>query len=234
MADLYPVYEEFWTIQGEGVHMGRRMHLIRLMGCDQQCPWCDAAGTWHKDYMPSGTTYMSPSVLLKHHGANDTILITGGEPTLYDLEPLTTAARKLFVKVHLETAGHHKISGKVDWLTVSPKLFDGAQLPLPSVLRAADEIKLIIESPENLNEQLEWLVRQKLHANTTVWLHPEWGKRDNPVVLRAILDAVLWNTSMFSLDLRAGWQIHKQYLADPNPQGTVIPLGGDPKKGPSI
>ena len=54
----YPVYERFYTWQGEGVHLGRAAYFIRLYGCPQSCPWCDSAGTWHRDYRPDSVTLM--------------------------------------------------------------------------------------------------------------------------------------------------------------------------------
>jgi len=229
----YPIYEQFWTIQGEGVHTGRRMYLLRLMGCDQRCPWCDAAGTWHKNYLPKEAEYVTPREVLEYHTPGDILLVTGGEPTLYDLQPLTTAAFAKGVLTHIETAGHHPIRGDFNWVTLSPKFFDGSKPPVESVVERADEVKLIVEGDENLREQLVWLYsnRKVLRSDAVVWLHPEWSKRNDRKLLQSILDTVLWSSYSRTFDLRAGWQTHKLYLADPNPQGVVVPLGGDPTKG---
>ena len=236
MLTKYPAYEVFKTIQGEGAYAGTPMVLLRLMGCDQKCPWCDAAGTWHPDYKPKTTQWIDPEEFASAYVEKGTrVLITGGEPTLYDLSDLTHAIHSRGGRTHLETAGHHPVRGLMNWVTLSPKLFTGAMPPVREAMRVASELKLIIESPENLKFQLSWLRRSRpyLKPLVPVWLHPEWSQRNNPVVLNAILDAVI-NQDISRVTLRAGWQLHKLYLADPNPQGVTVPLGGNPDKGSSI
>ena len=234
---VYSVYERFWTIQGEGVHTGRRMYLVRLMGCDQQCPWCDAAGTWHPNWMPNNVERLTAEDVAEEVGSDEIVLVTGGEPTLYNLKPLVEAAHSRHAKVHLETAGHREAPDGVDWITLSPKFnFEGAKPPLPSMLQRANELKLIVTSPRDIGVQLDeveyWL--QLLREDVVVWLHPEWGNRHDPELLESIVETVLNDDIRFVLDLRAGWQTHKLYMADPNPQKVVVPLGGNPEKGSQV
>ena len=42
----YPVAEAFFSVQGEGLHMGRSAYFIRLYGCNVKCPWCDSKPAW--------------------------------------------------------------------------------------------------------------------------------------------------------------------------------------------
>lgn len=222
-----PIYETFHTFQGEGVHTGRRAFFIRTMGCPVKCPWCDSAGTWHPDYRPPELHWKTVSELVaaaKASGAGIAV-VTGGEPTIHDLTDLCNGLRSEGIQVHLETSGAFPLKGEFDWITVSPKKY---ATPLEEVLWMADEIKVIVSEPSDLDYYVQVLLDARLPRpfKFPVWLHPEWSQRTNPEVLRAISRWVLSEPG----DFRAGWQVHKLYSVDPEVLGK-IPLGGDPKKG---
>lgn len=239
----YPIYERFATIQGEGLNAGRPVYLVRLMGCDQHCPWCDAAGTWHKDYMPKDEKVEALNAEQIYHAARKTklpVLLTGGEPTLHNLKPILDKIHPIYI----ETAGHTKffdtyLPRPEVWITLSPKLFPGARWPKFKAVQYADEIKLIVDSVVDLQNQLAWVAEHpalaKRDSAPVVWIHPEWSKRNDRALLKAVVEAVAKSVEERPrLVVRAGWQIHKLYLADPNPQGKVVPLGGNPELGASI
>ncbi|MDG2170458.1 MAG: 7-carboxy-7-deazaguanine synthase QueE, partial [Opitutales bacterium] len=82
-----PVYETFYSWQGEGCHMGKSAFFIRLFGCPIKCPWCDSAGTWHPDFVPETIERISVEALVaqaKEHNPA-IVVITGGEPCIHDL-----------------------------------------------------------------------------------------------------------------------------------------------------
>ena len=227
----YPVYERFYTWQGEGVHLGRAAYFIRLYGCPQACPWCDSAGTWHRDYRPEGVTPMSAEELAQAVRAESPdgafVVVTGGEPILFDLAPLTAALHALGRRVHIETSGIAPLRGDLDWVTLSPKPF--GQWPLPEVVARADEVKLIVHEPGDIRAGLETLAG--LREGAVIWLHPEWSKaRERDAgVLNAITGAVKDDPR-----LRAGYQMHKLYRADDldaHSDKRLIPLGGNPGLG---
>ncbi|WP_288431944.1 7-carboxy-7-deazaguanine synthase QueE [uncultured Deinococcus sp.] len=227
----YPVYERFYTWQGEGVHLGRAAYFIRLYGCPQACPWCDSAGTWHRDYRPEGVTLMSAEELAQAVRAESPdgafVVVTGGEPILFDLAPLTGALHALGRRVHIETSGIAPLRGDLDWVTLSPKPF--GQWPLPEVVARADEVKLIVHEPGDIRAGLETL--EGLRKDAVLWLHPEWSKaRERDAgVLNAITEAVKDDPR-----LRAGYQMHKLYRADDldvHSDKRLIPLGGNPGLG---
>ncbi|MHA0042599.1 7-carboxy-7-deazaguanine synthase QueE [Deinococcus sp. PEB2-63] len=227
----YPVYERFYTWQGEGVHLGRAAYFIRLYGCPQACPWCDSAGTWHRDYRPDGVTLMSADELAEVVRAESpdgaVVVVTGGEPILFDLNPLTDALHALGRRVHLETSGIAPLRGAMDWVTLSPKPF--GQLPLPEVVALADEVKIIVHDPGDIQAGLDTLTG--LREEAVIWLHPEWSKaRERDLgVLNAITQAVKENPR-----LRAGYQMHKLYRADDldaHSDKRLIPLGGNAALG---
>ncbi|AKH17108.1 MULTISPECIES: 7-carboxy-7-deazaguanine synthase QueE [Deinococcus] len=227
----YPVYERFYTWQGEGVHLGRAAYFIRLYGCPQACPWCDSAGTWHRDYRPDGVTLMDTDelaeVVRNESPDGAVVVVTGGEPILFDLKPLTDALHALGRRVHLETSGIAPLRGDLDWVTLSPKPF--GQPPLPEVVAVADEVKIIVHEPGDIQAGLDTLTG--LPDEAVIWLHPEWSKaRERDLkVLNAITQAVKENPR-----LRAGYQMHKLYRADDldaHSDKRLIPLGGNAELG---
>lgn len=222
----YPVHEMFHSWQGEGEHSGKSAFFVRLFGCPVHCPWCDSAGTWHPDYIPKKVDRIEADAIadIAIAAKPDFVVITGGEPTIHDLGPLTAALKAVGLKCHLETSGSFEIKGDFDWITLSPKWLLAA---LPEALAKANEFKLIIEEENSAEKWIEALGESM--GGRSVWLHPEWSKREDPRILRAITEFVKKNGAPF----RAGLQAHKYYLADlldPNSE-TSSPLGGNPKLG---
>ena len=226
---MLSIHERFFSIQGEGVHMGRSAFFIRTLGCPVKCPWCDSAGTWHPGFKPAGKNLMDEYDLAEEakHANPAFVVVTGGEPTIFDLRPLTKALHSQKLRVHLETCGAFPIRGDFDWITLSPK--DAAK-PLTTNLNLASEFKLIIERPGDIDRWCRVLADAGVMGpqRPPVWLHPEWGHREDADVLRAIVREV-----QHSVSCRAGWQIHKLYKADAGDLRSrlPVPLGGDPKRG---
>lgn len=221
----YPVNETFLSWQGEGVHLGRKAFFIRLQGCPVRCSWCDAASTWHPAHVPKDVRKASAAELAEEAAASrpEFVVLTGGEPCVHDLGPLVAALAERGLPAHLETCGAYPLPKGLAWVTVSPKW---AKLPRPEVVAVADELKVIVEDAETLGK---WEAALGGWGCPVVWLHPEWSQRANPLVLRAITDAVKARGAPF----RAGWQVHKPYAADVlDPRSRPpAPLGGDPAKG---
>lgn len=207
MSTRLPIYEIFHTWQGEGLHMGRSAFFIRTFGCPVHCPWCDSAGTWHPDHVPEKIERHQVEELADAaaEARPDFVVITGGEPAIHDLRPLTEALAARDLPAHIETSGAFPLRGDFAWVTVSPKIW---KAPLPEMLRRADELKLIIDSVDAVDY---WLPRilPEIRAEH-VWLHPEWSVARDPAVLREITTAV----KEHGAPLRAGYQLHKLYAAD--------------------
>ena len=227
----YPVYERFYTWQGEGVHLGRAAYFIRLYGCPQHCPWCDSAGTWHPEYRPESVGLMDAQALADAVAAESpagaVVIITGGEPILFDLAPLTDALHAIGRRVHIETSGIAPLRGELDWVTLSPK--PTQKWPLPEVVAHADEVKIIVHEPQDIAAGLATL--DGLRDDAVIWLHPEWSRaRERDMrVLNAITEAVKADPR-----LRAGYQMHKLYRADDLDEHSdkrLIPLGGNERLG---
>lgn len=79
--------ERFHTLQGEGNFTGSSAYFIRLAGCDVGCVWCDVKESWDKNLHPE----VEISILVKEAKESNPsiVVITGGEPLMYDLSELT-------------------------------------------------------------------------------------------------------------------------------------------------
>ena len=168
-GELLPLVEDFYTIQGEGFHTGKPAYFIRLGGCDVGCKWCDAKYTWNQKLYPP----TSIDIVISRAVAcsAQSIVITGGEPLLYPLEPLTTRLKAAGLQIFLETSGSHPFSGTFDWVCLSPKR---KQPPLEEAFGRADELKVIIESEDDF----EWAESNaaKVDNGCLLYLQPEWSQ----------------------------------------------------------
>ena len=186
-----PLMEEFYTIQGEGFNTGQAAYFIRLGGCDVGCHWCDVKESWDANKHPLTPVNHIVENALKHPAK--TVVITGGEPLMYDMTSLTGALKEAGIRTFIETSGAYPLTGQWDWICVSPKKFKS---PLPSVLQAADELKVIVFNKSDL----EWA---ELHAaavgtNCKLFLQPEWSKADvvTPLIIDYVKEHPKWMISM--------------------------------------
>lgn len=179
----YPLVEDFYTIQGEGAHTGRPAYFIRTAGCDVQCWWCDVKDSWDESKHPREKT--GAIVERAVNSGAEFAVITGGEPLLHNLEPLSIRLKQNGLDVHIETSGSSPLSGSLDWITLSPKRF---KKPLDEVFPYVDELKVVVLK----NKDLEWAVKnaEKCPQNTKLLLQPEW---ETPSSIRLIVDFVKKN-----------------------------------------
>lgn len=192
--DVYPIVETFHSVQGEGAWAGVNAFFIRLGGCDVFCPWCDQKETWN------ARRYPALSVQELAHSARSfnpaIVVVTGGEPLLYDLIPLTRSLHQQDLRVHLETSGSHPFSGEWDWVTLSPKPY---KPPHESAYSHASELKVVICD----RADLDWAEEQAGHLSPGAikYLQPEWS---SPASQALIFDYVLQHP-----DWRISLQTHK-------------------------
>jgi 7-carboxy-7-deazaguanine synthase len=190
----YPLMEAFYTIQGEGIHTGKPAYFIRLAGCDVKCWWCDVKESWDESGHPKANT--GDIVRNAKESDADFAVITGGEPLLHNLEPLTVSLRQAGLKVHLETSGSSPLTGRFDWITLSPKRF---KKPLDEIFPYVDELKVVALK----NKDLEWAEENaaKCPSSAHLLLQPEW---DTPSSVPLIIDYVKQNPKW-----RISLQTHK-------------------------
>lgn len=209
--------------------MGRAAFFVRTYSCPVRCPYCDSAGTWHKNFVPQHIQKMEPWDILEQINQGprpEFVVVTGGEPCVHNLNPLTQLLHDNDIRVHLETSGAFAIQGQFEWITLSPKKW---KMPILTAIHRAREFKFIIEEPADIDFYFKALDVEYRDRQAPIWLHPEWSHREDPVVLGAISDAVKNGLGRF----RAGWQIHKPYSVDYRDSRTkeMVPLGGDLTKG---
>ncbi len=185
-----PLMETFYSIQGEGFHAGKPAYFIRLGGCDVGCGWCDVKESWdHGDHQITNVNKIVSSV-------NDNckiVVVTGGEPLMWDMTTLTSKLKKNKNIVHLETSGAHDISGDWDWICLSPKR---KKLPKSSIYSVADELKIIIYNKKDLKFAEEQAT--KVRDKCKLFIQPEWKRfdRNKDFLLDFIKENPKWQISL--------------------------------------
>lgn len=182
-GEVLPLMEEFYTIQGEGFHKGTAAYFIRVGGCDVGCHWCDVKESWDADKHPPTAIEEIAENAAKH---SDTIVITGGEPLTWNMDPLTKLLKSKGLNVHIETSGAYALTGVWDWICLSPKKM---KLPTDEVYQKAHELKMIIYNKDDF--KFAEAQAAKVNKNCILYLQPEWSKRDK--VIPEIVDYVMAN-----------------------------------------
>lgn len=188
---VLPVMEQFYTIQGEGAYTGNAAYFIRLAGCDVGCVWCDVKESWDvsaQQWIPVEDIVAEAA---KYPGK--TIVITGGEPLMYDLSLLTEKLHEAGIRIHIETSGAYPLSGSIDWICLSPKKF---KAPLTSVCNVAHELKVIIFNKSDFDwaEKYAALVQH----DCQLFIQPEWEKRATvePLMIDYVKNNPRWRMSV--------------------------------------
>lgn len=192
--DTYPIVETFHSLQGEGFWAGTSAVFMRLGGCDVYCDFCDTKESWVAKHHPQRSTTEIAQLIAQTPVA--IAVITGGEPLMHNLTPLTEAIKSFVphIPLHLETSGAHPRSGDFDWITLSPKTF---KPPHPSAYEQVQELKVVVTGASDL----EWAELQSSHVDSRAlrYLQPEWG---NGVAQELVLDYILahprWHLSLQS------------------------------------
>lgn len=192
MSQNYKVNELFQTIQGEGVYTGVPAIFVRLQGCDVGCAWCDTKHTWEIDpakksdlilltnksnesdrWADSSAKEIVDEIKRLGYSAN-LIVITGGEPCMYDLRELTQVLHEFGFDIQLETSGTYPVLVDAKtWVTLSPKVnMRGKKVVLKEALQRANEIKHPVGTEKDI-EQLDSLLAQlKSVKDKTICLQP--------------------------------------------------------------
>lgn len=190
VGKMLPLMEEFYTIQGEGAHTGKAAYFIRIGGCDVGCHWCDVKESWNAKLHPATPTEHIIENAVKY---SDTVVITGGEPLMWNLDYLTQTLHQRNVKTHIETSGAYKLSGTWNWICLSPKK---NKLPLKDVQERADELKMIIYNKNDFKFAEEQAA--KVNQNCTLFLQPEWSNREKmtPLIVDYVMKNPKWKISL--------------------------------------
>lgn len=190
-----PLVEEFFTLQGEGYQTGRAAYFIRIGGCDVGCSWCDSRYSWNPDLHPMTDTDEIIEHVIK--SGTDSVVVTGGEPLMWNLDYLCKGLKDRNINTFIETSGAYPLSGKWDWICLSPKV---NMPPVKEICMLADELKVIIQNTKDFiwAEKYRLLVNEKCK----LFLQPEWSRFEK--IIPELVEYVKKNPSW-----RISLQVHK-------------------------
>ena len=183
--------EIFYSLQGEGIDVGKPAVFIRTALCNLSCGWCDTKYTWdwnNYDY-DREVSEMSVAEIQEQISGFDTkhCIITGGEPLIQQtkLIPLLSSLKGNGYFVEVETNGtilpSNMIERFVDRWNVSPKLRNSSNLKQNREVRACLEyfaknskayIKFVISSRSDITEVMT-LIGKYLLKRQRIILMPE-------------------------------------------------------------
>lgn len=187
---MLPLMEEFYTIQGEGFHKGTAAYFIRVGGCDVGCHWCDVKESWNAELHPPTAIDQIVDNAAKY---SKTIVVTGGEPLMWNMEPLTVALKERGLQIHIETSGAYSLTGQWDWICLSPKK---NKLPTNEIYPLANELKVIVYNKDDFRFAEEQA--SKVSKNCILYLQPEWSNREKmtPFIVDYIMQNPRWRVSL--------------------------------------
>ena len=195
LENKIPVVEEFYSLQGEGFHTGKAAWFVRVGGCEVGCSFCDEKRAWNVQNYPK----LDVDTIVENakQCPAKSIVVTGGEPLLYDMTELCNKMHENNFQCFLETSGSEQLTGDWDWICLSPKY--GAA-PLPEIFNKANELKVIVGSEEDFLWAEENAA--KVSPKTLLFLQPDWNKCN--VMIGKIVDYILKNPKW-----RMSLQTHK-------------------------
>jgi organic radical activating enzyme len=190
-----PLMEQFYTIQGEGAHQGKAAYFIRVGGCDVGCVWCDVKESWNADEHPKTSIEDITNAANQHPGR--IVVVTGGEPLMYDLDELTKSLKAVGLQTHMETSGAYPLTGTWDWICLSPKKF---KAPVPAIIEKAHELKIVIYNKHDFKWAETFASEVSPHCQ--LFLQPEWSREKEmlPLIIEYVKANPQWNISL---------QVHK-------------------------
>ena len=212
----YPINEMFQTLQGEGYYTGVPAIFIRLQGCPVGCSWCDTKHTWDKladretslgdiliktvesDAWGNANAAALLQTISQQQWSARHVVITGGEPCIHDLTPLTAALQQAGFSCQIETSGTHSVRCTPEtWVTVSPKVnMRGGYDVRDQALVRADEIKHPVARQRDIDALDELLARLQDHKARIIALQPISQKEEATLLCIATCIARNWRLSM--------------------------------------
>ncbi|KRQ86254.1 7-carboxy-7-deazaguanine synthase [Caloramator mitchellensis] len=188
---MYKVAEIFHSVQGEGSFLGCPATFIRLSGCNLSCSWCDT------DFSPK---HDMTAKEIADIALCEKVVITGGEPTIYDLEPLLLELKNRGKVTMLETNGTNptdNIRGLLDWIVCSPKPQNNWGINPGCMF---DELKFVVDGQFNPKIHIKDEIKE-MYKNR-IWLQPESS-------MFKIRSKEAYEFAMEDMRLRVGIQLHK-------------------------
>jgi len=204
MESSLPVVECFHSLQGEGEHAGRSAYFIRLASCKVGCPWCDTKDSWNSELHPQQSLIdLSTQTAKAQEEGAAFVVITGGEPLHHNLDDLCKEIRKSTlnlekksIPIHLETSGVDMLSGKPDWITLSPKRHSPPRL---DNLLSCQELKVVIQNAEDLlfAKTMADLIKNNGKIKPQLFLQAGWENEEGQTLaIKFVKNNPDWRLSM--------------------------------------
>ena len=146
---MIPVAEIFGpTIQGEGPHVGMKTIFVRVAGCDFKCAWCDSKFAWKIDgsIIRYDTKELADILVQECNNSKcSNVVLTGGNPCLYDFKQVIDILHDNNITVDIETQGSKMPDWllDIDLLVISPKAPSSKQ---PDVYKTVNEYMKLLTS----------------------------------------------------------------------------------------
>jgi len=173
----YKINEIFYSIQGEGFHVGTPMIFIRFAECNLNCSFCDT------DYSEKHQLTVIEILKKIEQYDCDTVLLTGGEPALQIENHFIYMLKQNDYTIHIETNGIQSLPENIDWITISPKSDDSWKL------KEGNELKLVY------NGQILGKYEQYRSNFDFFYLQP-MSMRNIPQTINAVKENKIWKLSI--------------------------------------
>ena len=155
---MLKIVDIFYSIQGEGKFSGYPCVFIRLHGCNLDCHFCDE--DLHKGSFESKVSKEILENIKKY--PTKQVVITGGEPSLNDINGFIDALHVEGYHVAVESNGYKFEHIKnADWITYSPKDWNALHVD------GFNEYKFIVEK----NSDIEKILHVK--SDKPIYIQPQ-------------------------------------------------------------
>lgn len=178
------INEIFFSIQGEGLHIGLPTVFVRLFACDLRCSWCDTMyAVEGKDFREIPLEQVTSAV---GRYSCKRVCITGGEPLIQkkDVTRLTEALVDDDYTVVLETSGHKEPPGifftdscliSMDCKCPGSGMHEKMDFSLFTKLKSKDQLKFVIGDENDYEYALNVLKNTCIDAS--IIFQPVYGNR---------------------------------------------------------
>ena len=184
---MFPIIEQFLSVDGEGPTAGRLAAFVRFQGCNLRCSWCDTTYSFEQENVTAYRTAEEIYKIIKESGAS-CVTLTGGEPLL---QPEIGSLLKILneddsLLTHIETNGSVDITTFVEefpnlCFIVDYKL-EGSNMTAQmnennlTAVRPVDTYKFVVSSLRDLQQATDVIRKNRLCERTQVFFSPVLGK----------------------------------------------------------
>jgi len=154
----------FYSIQGEGKFIGTPSIFVRFFDCNLSCSFCDDLD--HKKGYKKYSYGELLETIAKYPSKH--LIITGGEPTIYEMNEFIEFLQDKGYFVAIETNGYKfENVSKANWITYSPKDWNDIKI------EGFSEVKFIV----NISSKIEKILN--FQTDTQIYIQPQ-NNMDTP------------------------------------------------------